>query len=204
MTDSSTETVHRYAWQRLRGDYIRAAAGGAFTGAILLIAETNTISFVILAAITAVFAAFGWRTWTRHATVVTAGPEAVAIAPTGPVRLPWHHAHLAWPDLRALKLSYYSTRRDKTDGWMSLTLRGITGRLSFDSSVEGFDRIARLAFDAARRNGVEMSQTTMTNFRALGIVVDPADDGWGDPAAWLEQSDADPNANNGVPGAHPS
>ncbi len=196
MTEPASESVHRYAWQRLRGDYIRAGAGGAFTGAILIVAETNTVSAVILGAITLVFAAFGWRTWTRHTTVVTAGPDGVALEPTGTVRLPWRYARLAWPDLRQVKLSYYSTKRDKTDGWMSLSLRGAPSprkapRLSFDSSVDGFDRIARLAFDAARRNGVEMTQTTITNFRALGIVVaDTAEAGWGDPANWLDRPDS--------------
>lgn len=194
MTDTATESVHRYSWQRLRGDYLRAGGGGAFTGAILIIAETNTVSAVILGTITLVFAAFGWRTWTRHTTMVTAGPGAVTIQPTGAVRLPWQYSRLDWPDLRAIKLNYYSTRRDKTDGWMSLTLRGVSTRLSFDSNVEGFDRIARLAFDAARRNGVEMSPTTMTNFKAMGIVADPAAEGWGDPADWVDRPEDTPGA----------
>lgn len=185
MSDRSDETIHRYPWPRLRGDYIRAAIGFALCLWLLSVAFGNFWPALIITGPTLAFAIFGARTWLRHTTVLTVTADGVAGRPSGVIALPWHSFALPWNGLNRVKLSYYSTRRDKSEGWLQMTIATPTRKWSCDSNVEGFDRLARLAFDAARRNGLALSDTTMTNFNALGIATDDAAGaGWGDPATW--------------------
>ncbi|MBM3572175.1 MAG: hypothetical protein FJX52_07405 [Alphaproteobacteria bacterium] len=76
---------------------------------------------------------------------------------------------LEWPLIRDLRLRYYSTRRDRTQGWMQLRLDGPGGALSFDSHLEGFDDLVRRAAAAARTAGLKLSAATLDNLGALGI-----------------------------------
>ena len=83
---------------------------------------------------------------------------------------------IAWSDLSGLTLRFYPLRRDRSDGWMQLTVRATGARLSVDSTLENFDAIAEAALAAGLRNDLPMTQTTMANFRALGFSPEkPAD-----------------------------
>ena len=84
----------------------------------------------------ALFLVFGARTWLRHRTVVEADDMKVV------VRGLWT-SELAWSDMQEVKLNYYSTKRDRSQGWMQLALRGPGGRLRFDSTLDGFPEVAR-------------------------------------------------------------
>ena len=68
-----------------------------------------------------------------------------------------------------LSLRYYTTRRDKLDGWMLLKLKGNESVLTLDSSLDGFDDIVLRALEAARANGVALTAATLANLPALGI-----------------------------------
>src|SRR3546814_11929791 len=54
---------------------------------------------------------------------------------------------IAWPDLEDLRLRYYSTRRDRTQGWMHMTLKG-GGRRSEEhtSELQSLMRISYAVF----------------------------------------------------------
>lgn len=167
-------SAHRYPWPALRGDYLRAGAGLALTGLPLATRPDSDIAITILAVLVALFAAFALRTVLKHAsryegdgealrrTILLPAGAPLAILGLGPRRV-------AWDELAELRLRFFSTRRDRTEGWMQLTLKSPGGRLSIESSIEGFDGIARRAAQAAARNGIALSDASAGNFAALGI-----------------------------------
>ncbi len=54
---------------------------------------------------------------------------------------------------------------------MQLTLKGEGTVLRLDSTLHGFDVLARTAAAAALRNGVTLSPATQANLAAIGIKV---------------------------------
>jgi hypothetical protein len=77
-----------------------------------------------------------------------------------------------WSRLERLKLSYYSTRRDRTSGWMQLAVGSAGGRIvKVDSSLEGFYDIVERAAQAAEAAGLQLGPATLVNLRSMGIAV---------------------------------
>lgn len=158
--------VLRYPSGVLIGDYARAAAGLALTVAPLALVNVSPWIGAPLALSALLFAAFAARTAQRQLTRVTMDEEGVrAEGPLG--------ATIRWNELTGLRLRYYTTRRDRTDGWMQASLHGTSGRIRLDSTLDGFDAVIERAALASRRNGLNLSKTTLDNLLALGI--DPED-----------------------------
>ena len=174
-------STHRYPFEALTGDYIRAGAGILVCGGPLPFLTDNTAALVILGSLTVLFAFFGWRTFVRQRTTIDTDPDAIAASGLIQTRLQWRN-------LQQVKLSYFSTRRDRRDGWMQLNLGSAEGRLRIDSNIEDFEALVRRAHDAARANELELTTATLGNFQALGILNEPAEAGWGDPSSWSKQT----------------
>lgn len=155
-------TVHHYPTKAMMGDYVRAAFGLVLTGTPILLSPPGSAALYILGPLAALFFIFGTRTWLRHRTVVEADEQKIV------VRGLWR-SELAWSDLEEAKLNYYSTKRDRSQGWMQLVLRGPRGRLRFDSTLDGFPDVARRAYQTARAKGLELSEASISNFAALGF-----------------------------------
>ncbi|MGQ0676042.1 MAG: hypothetical protein ACT4N4_08165 [Rhodospirillales bacterium] len=154
--------LHRYPTRELAGDYARAAAGLAVTAGPLLFVATTSVVAWILAGFAVLFVVFAARTALRHMTVVRV--DDAGIAAIGPMGV-----SVRWNDLKGVALSYYSTRRDRTRGWMQLSVRGTGRALRLDSTIEGFrDIVAQTAHIAAAQR-LEMSPATAGNLAALGI-----------------------------------
>ena len=58
---------------------------------------------------------------------------------------------------------------------MNLKLQGNGRSLTIDSMIDGFDAISLVAAKAAANRGVALSDTTVRNFAALGIIIDCVD-----------------------------
>lgn len=177
-------TVLRYPVRALAGDYARAAVGLALCGGGALLATVGGAAFWILAALAALFAGFAAWTALRHATAVTL--DAGGIAAAGP-----RPARIDWAALDRMRLAYYSTRRDRGNGWMQLTLGAGRTRLRLDSALDDFPLVAAAASRAADANGIALSAATRANLEALGQPVPGPrasaalpGGGWGDPAEW--------------------
>ncbi len=162
----------RYPFAALRADYLRAAAGLALTLGPALAVPAGSAALYVLGPAAALFLAFGVRTWQRQRSRVRLGLDAISLFSVARVSL-------AWNDLHSIKLSYFSTRGDRTGGWMQMTLkgedpqrRGTLRTIRLDSSLEGFADVARRAADAARAKGLLLSEPTRSNFAALGIALD--------------------------------
>jgi hypothetical protein len=77
-----------------------------------------------------------------------------------------------WRRLDRLKLSYFSTKRDRSDGWMQLAVGSTGGRtVKIDSSLDGFHDVVERAAHAAGDTGLTLSEATRANLKAMGITV---------------------------------
>jgi len=156
-------SMHRYSFAALRGDYARAALGLALTVGLAALAGGEPVSTAILLGAALIFLAFGMRTWLRQRTTVEVGEKGISTSGGRYVNLPW-------AELSALKLRYYATKRDRTGGWMQLTLAAGRSRLSLESSLDGFVELVRRAVLAANVNDLTLDSSTRNNLLALGIV----------------------------------
>lgn len=183
-------SLHRYPTASLAGDYARGGIGMLLTAGPLMAVPMHPIVAWLLAGAAVLFIFFLGRTVLRHATVIEADDQGITAR--GPVG-----RTIPWPALKDVRLRYYSTRRDREQGWMQLTLRGHGRRLTVESSIEDFDTLAGQAAAMARRNGVTLSDATLNNMMALGAV--PASSGlaerWGltpDEASEARADDDEP------------
>ena len=155
----------RYPRQTLWADYIRAGIGAVLCGLPLLLIDVNLWVALILGAGFLLFALFFARTALRQLTRYVLGPDTLcADGPAGTL--------VEWNRLDRMKLSYFSTKRDRSDGWMQLTVGSAGGRtVKVDSALDGFYDIVERAARAAEAVGLELSQATRVNLRSMGISV---------------------------------
>ncbi len=164
MTEETHSAIHRYPRGAVIADYARALAGMALTLIPLAFVNIGCVMVYILAGLGALFLLFGFRTVLRHLTHVEVSTGGIRIAgPAGRA--------IRWRDLDDMSLRYYTTRRDKLDGWMLLKMRGKGSVVTLDSSLDGFDDIVRRAVAAARANGIALEPGTLANLPAMGIDV---------------------------------
>ncbi len=158
-------SLHRYPRSILVQDDLRAAAGLAVTVGVLSVARLPDAVIYVFVALTALFAAFAVRTIARHFAVLEVSEAGVRT--TGPAG-----GSIDWEELQDLRLRYYSTRRDRENGWMHLKIKGRHATIRIDSSIEGFDRIVeRMAAEAARRR-IQIGDSTRSNWAAMGIATE--------------------------------
>lgn len=168
-------TRHVYPTSALLGDYARAAAGFFPTAAILTTASVGAIAGTVLGGFAALFAVFGVRTALRHGTQIEATETALSTSGLRRISIPWC-------ELDRLKLAYYSTRRDRREGWLQLELRAGSSTLRLDSRIEGFVDLVQASARAAERNSLSFSPATVTNLQALGVSVRAAETDFQDRA----------------------
>jgi len=149
----------RYRRGPLCADLARAGAGAACTGAPLALATTPAWLTVTLAVLLALFAAHLAATVRRARVRIEIDERGLRLLPAG--------TRIAWDQLDALHLDYYSTRRDGRGGWMQLRLRAGGARLRVDSSLCGFEHLLARALFAARERGLELSPATRANAAGL-------------------------------------
>jgi hypothetical protein len=167
--DTFPATAERFSYpaSAMVGDYLRAAAGLIPTLLILVMVPLGTIAALVLSGFAAIFGVFAVRTALRHFTTLEDSDDALRAVGL-------RQATLAWDQLDRVKLAYYSTRRDRKNGWMQLELGAGRLRLSLDSRLDGFERLVRHAARAAGERDIELSAATATNLQALGIRVPEA------------------------------
>jgi hypothetical protein len=156
-------SLHAYQKNSLIADYLRGGIGFAVTAFPVVFAPMMGTFQIIFALISLVFAGFLLKTWLRAQTRVEVADEGIrTLGPFG--------KSIAWPDLTAMELRYYSTQKDKAKGWMHLVLKGGDGaKISIESTLDGFDTVLEHAAAAAGRNGVALNQTTTENLAAAGV-----------------------------------
>jgi hypothetical protein len=155
-------TCYAYPTSAMYGDYLRAAAGFVPTAAILTTMPVGVVAATVLSGFGAIFAAFGVRTLVRHGTRFDLTKSALRAS--GLRRI-----SIAWAELDRMSLAYYSTRRDRRDGWMQLELRSGRKKVRLDSRIEGFTELVGKSAGAARSRGLTLNAATLANLAALGV-----------------------------------
>lgn len=163
-------TEHRYPWSAIKADYARATAGMILTFGPLFYVPAESIAGIVLLIVGVLFLAFALRTWDRQRLVIRLGDNGVTAAAL-------LRKNIAWQDITALQLRYYAVKRDRSQGWMQLTLRSADSKMQMESTLEAFEKIVEIAARAAERNGIEFSPSTFENIRSLGLPTDRLQEG---------------------------
>jgi hypothetical protein len=150
-----------YPVRALLADYARASAGLLFVGAIVFLPLHRAVALVF-GAIAVPLLGFGLRTVLRQMSPVELSETGIAI--TGP----WPR-RIVWAELTGFRLRYFAMRKDRKHGWMELTLKGVRGKLSIESQIDGFATIIERAAQAAA--GLEIDEASLVNLGAMGIAV---------------------------------
>ena len=152
--------IYRYPARALAADYARSVVGaGIFLGGLASLEPAPAIAWILTAG-AALFLVYFGRTVCRQLTRIELDENGIrASGPLG--------AAIRWADLRALRLDYFSTRRDQEEGWMQLRLRGARGTIRVDSGIAGFAELARASVSQAQRIGLELDETTRANLALL-------------------------------------
>lgn len=157
-------TTHRYERGAIIKDYLMGGSGLAVVGLPLAVTELGSWMLPLFTAMALLFGVYLVRTWIRSRTVIEVDDSGLRAHGVWTFDLPWK-------DLAEIDLRYFSTRRDKNGGWMQLKIgdgsKSLSRRLSIESSLRGFPEVALLAGEAAERNELTMSETTIDNLRAL-------------------------------------
>ena len=159
-------TAHAYAPAALAADYARAGVGLGLTGVPLIVFDTVPLFTVILTFGAVIFAALAVRTLKCQLTRIEATEDGISAHGASGIGIPWH-------ELSGVRLAYYASRRDRSDGWLQMVLAHGRRRLTFDSRIGDFETLAARAAAAATRNGLALDATTADNLHALGIALDP-------------------------------
>jgi hypothetical protein len=157
------ENIYRYPPGGLIADYARAAVGLLCTTAPAVLMPLGTVTLAILAVLALLFLSFALHTLRRQRMRVRVSDSAISGRPGA--------VPLCWQDLTSVRLAYYSTRRDRRQGWMTLTLRAGKRALRVDSYIDGFIEIALRAARAAGANRLAVSSASLANFESLGIAL---------------------------------
>ena len=162
--DQPGTTRHSYPAAAMVGDYLRAAAGLAPAGVIFATMPVGAVAATILGGFAAIFGVFGLRTALRHST-------SIEVTETEIRAYGLSQRSIRWDELDRMRLSYYSTRRDRKSGWMQLELSGSGVRLSLDSRIEGFGDVVRRAAEAAAARHLQLNDSTAANLESIGVRV---------------------------------
>ena len=174
-------TCYTYPTSAMYGDYVRAAAGFVPTAAILAAMPVGMVAATVLSGFAVLFAVFGVRTMLRHGTrfeVTGSALRASGLRDTS----------IVWGELDGMTLAYYSTRRDRRDGWMQLELRSRWTKIRVDSRIEGFTELVDKSARAARSRGLSLSGATLANLAALGLTL-YTEPGYTEPGMWEAAGD---------------
>lgn len=186
-------SFHHYPIEVQRSDLIRGGSGLLLTGVPLIFLPMHWIVTVLFTLAAVLFAVFTARIVQRLFTRYETGDQGiVAHGPLG--------GAVTWDELSALNLKFYSTRRDRKDGWMLLVLGDGKRTLKLESTLTGFDEIVDQAAEVAKTKRLPLTEATTSNLLAMGApVVDDLPEGSPEESAQgsAQGSDLPPMAPSG-------
>ncbi len=169
---------HRYQRAALVGDLARAGVGLVLSGGAVAIAGLDGFVGWLFGVCALVFLLFGLRTALRAVTNFEL--TETGLTRSYAIGLGRADRAVAWQGLKRFRLRFFPARRDRSQGWMELTLADGRAGMRLDSTVEDFEAILRAAVGAAERRGLALSDATVGNLAALGIAAGRADGGQAD------------------------
>jgi hypothetical protein len=157
----------RYPVSSLVYDYLRGILGLGISVVIMQSIGLDTPIFWVILGLAVLFLVWLANTALRHLSRIRFDEEGLK-------SMPWPKKSIAWSGLEEMALRYYSTRRKRKDGWMTLTLKSGQEKIDIESTLPHFaDIVARAAY-AARQANLPLDQITRDNMDAIGVKVDAA------------------------------
>jgi len=156
-----------YPLSNLWPDYLRAGIGLSISAGLQLFASPQSVIFVLLTGLSLLFAWLGASTLWRQQTEIEL--DRAGIVQISRWRSGWRRV-VPWSEISAVSLRYFSTRRDRSEGWWQLTIRGHGGQVRVDNGLTGFPSLVQQALAAADRNGATTSEATRANAAQLGLL----------------------------------
>jgi len=154
--------LYRYPVQAMSAHYARGMSGIALTAGPVGFLDPARPVYWVLAAAAALFLVYFVRAVVRHLTQIELSETGIA------ARGPFGTA-IPWDELRSMKLNHYTTRSDRSGGWMQLDLSTRRRSICVDSSLRNFAELASAAAREALRRGHRLDDRTRTNLSALGV-----------------------------------
>jgi hypothetical protein len=155
----------RYPLGSLVYDYLRGLIGLGISVVILQSIELDSLIFWVILALAVLFLVWLTNTALRHVSRIRFDEEGLQ-------SMPWPKKAIVWNGLEEMALRYYSTRRKRKDGWMTLTLKAGKDKIDIESTLPHFaDIVARAAY-AAKQINLPLDQVTVENMDALGVKVE--------------------------------
>lgn len=158
--------LYRYPARAIATDYACGLVGIALTaGPMMWLLAPGGALVWVLGACMLLFLVYFARAVVRHLTRFELNETGIAARGAFGEAIPWD-------ELRSMRLSYYTTRSDRTGGWMQLDLGTGERSISVDSRLESFAEVVDIAAQQAQRRGHRLDDTTRRNLRALGVRCD--------------------------------
>jgi len=155
----------RYPLSSLVFDYLRGILGLGIAVVILESIGTDTPIFWVILGFAVLFLVWIGHTALRHVSRIRFDEDGLKSGP-------WPQKAIAWNGLDRMELRYYSTKRKRKDGWMTLTLKAGGHRIELESSLPHFTAIVARAAHAAKEANVALDQITVENMNAIGVKAD--------------------------------
>src|SRR4051812_26582563 len=162
---SSNMVELRYPMASLVYDYLRGILGLGISVVIMQSIDLDTPIFWVILGLAVLFLVWLGNTALRHASRIRFDEE-------GLTSMPWPKKAIVWNGLEEMALRYYSTKRKRKDGWMTLTLKAGKEKIDIESTLPHFaDIVARAAY-AAKQANLALDRVTLDNMEAIGVKVD--------------------------------
>ena len=161
--------VHRWKASALTGDLVRGLVAVAVTLFFLLLVPVLTVAFYILLVLAVLFGLYLAGTVSRWRSVVETDDEGIRIS-SGFLG----QRAIKWAELRKFELRHFPLSRDRTQGWMELTLASPKAKVTVDDRLDGFDAVLAKAWAAAQRAELGVSNATHVNLVAAGLIAKAA------------------------------
>jgi hypothetical protein len=155
----------RYPLSSLVYDYMRGILGLGISAVVLQSIGFDTPIFWVILGLTGLFLVWLANTALRHISRIRFDEEGLE-------SMPWPKKSISWSGLEDMALRYYSTRRKRKDGWMTLTLKSGKSKIDIESSLPHFADIVARAAHAAKQAQLPLDHVTVENMNALGVKVD--------------------------------
>lgn len=157
--------AYRYRPAAIAWNYGRSAIGLIATLVPLAVLEPAAPVSAVLVAVAGLFLVYLARS-------IALSTRTIKLDASGMRTEGLFAASVPWESLQAVRLGYYSTRKDGSHGWIELVVRGTRGSIRADSRLDGFAAIAERAAREALARGLALDERTCTHLAVLGIGVD--------------------------------
>ena len=149
-----------YNQSSIIGDYIKSAVGLILIiTAIIFLDLTQILQFIFIF-IVILFIIFTIRTFIRHKSHYFFQNNIL-------YQYGIFHKKLPLDQLINLRIKYFSTARNYENGWFQMKLATKDVKLVVDSSLNGFDIIAKTAATALRNKNLPIDDNTNINLQAI-------------------------------------